>query len=375
MRKNMSYTKTNLFRQKRRIESQPVSVQGLPLGFIVLLFFIFSLPTHAQDIHFAQFHNAPFYINPGLTGIFNGNVRFSGNFKNQWRSVPVDYQTYSLGIDSRFTHRQIKDGFFSGGILLDYDRSGYSRLTLQNFGLHLAYAQQLGRQVFLSLGGSATVNQRSFDISGLTFDNQYNEVAGAFDPVLSPDEAFLTDNSRRIFMSYGTGLNFRYQSSDNRELIDRLEKRTKIDAGLGIFHLNRPNQSFIEGFDQSLSMRFVPYIFGTFKLGDELDLIVNMAGFFQGPYRETITVLGGRLHLDRTPGRQLSVQANFGLRFEDGLVPGIEFFYQGLRFGMNYDLNTSEFDVATAGRGGPEISVGYILKFVPRLAYKACPII
>lgn len=375
MRKKMNYTKNNLFRQKLRLTGQHMPCRRLLPDLVVLLLLVFSLSAEAQDMHFAQFHNAPFYINPGLTGIFNGNVRFSGNFKNQWRSVPVDYETYSLGIDTRFTHRQIKDGFFSGGILLDYDRSGYSKLTLQNFGLHLAYAQQLGSQVFLSLGASATVNQRSFDISGLTFDNQYNEFTGAYDPVLNPDEALLTDNNRRMFMSYATGLNFRFQSSDNRDLIDRLEKRTKIDVGLGIFHLNSPNQSFIKGFDQSLSMRFVPYVLGTFKLGEEIDLIVNMAGFFQGPYRETNTVLGGRLHLNRTPGRQLSVQANFGLRFEDGLVPGIEFFYQGLRFGMNYDLNTSEFDVATEGRGGPEISVGYIFKFVPRLAYKACPII
>ena len=328
-----------------------------------------------QDMHFAQFHNALFHINPALTGIFRGDLRFSGNFRNQWRSVPVDYETYALGLDARFTHKQLKDGFFAGGLVLDYDRSGFSRLTLQNLGVQFSYTQQLGEGIFLSAGLHAGVNQRSFDLSNLTFDSQYNETIGAFDPVLSPDEEFLSANNRTVFMSYGTGLNFRYQSSDNQDLIDRLERRTKIDVGLGIFHLNQPDQSFVDGIVQPLGMRFVPYVLGTFQVGESLDVIGNVAAFFQGPYRETIGVLGGRLHLNRAPGSQLAVQLNVGYRFEDGLVPGLEFFYQGLRFGLNYDLNTSDFDVATDGRGGPEISVGYVVRFVPRLAYKVCPII
>ncbi len=376
MRINMNYTIKLLTGSRQGKLLHPCNSQ-VTCGIYLFLscFFLFPGLSFAQDIHFAQFHNAPFYINPALTGIFKGDIRFSGNFKNQWRSVPVDYETYSLGVDTRFTHKQIKDGFFAGGIVIDYDRSGYSRLTLQNIGLHFSYTQQLSRQVFLSAGMNAKVNQRSFDIGDLTFDSQYNETMGAYDPVLSPNEDFLSANSRRIFMSYASGLNFRYQRSSNQNLIDRLEHRTKIDAGLGIFHLNKPDQSFVEGLSQVLNMRFVPYIFGTFKVADELDLVTNVAGFFQGPYRETIALVGGRLHLNRTPGRQLAVQANLGFRFEDGFVPGFEFFYQGFRVGVNYDLNTSDFDVATDGRGGPEISVGYILKFVPRLAYKACPII
>lgn len=342
---------------------------------LLIVFLFFGGQIRGQDMHFAQFHNALFHLNPALTGIFRGDLRFSGNFRNQWRSVPVDYETYALGMDARFTHKQLKDGFFAGGVVMDYDRSGYSRLTLQNLGVQFSYTQQLGEGIFLSAGMHAAVNQRSFDLGGLTFDNQYNETMGAYDPVLSPDEEFLAENNRKMFVSYGTGLNFRYQNSDNQALIDRLERRTKIDVGLGIFHLNRPDQSFVEGFEQVLSMRFVPYVLGTFQVGENMDLIGNVAAFFQGPYRETIGVLGGRLHLNRDPGSQLAVQLNFGYRFEDGLVPGLEFFYQGLRFGLNYDLNTSDFDVATGGRGGPEISVGYVVRFVPRLAYKVCPII
>ena len=37
-----------------------------------------------QDLHYTQFYNAHVNINPALTGIFNGDTRLSGKFRNQW---------------------------------------------------------------------------------------------------------------------------------------------------------------------------------------------------------------------------------------------------------------------------------------------------
>ncbi len=48
-----------------------------------------------QDIHYSQFHNAPFNINPALTGVSRGDIRVMGNFRTQWQSVPLDYLTYT----------------------------------------------------------------------------------------------------------------------------------------------------------------------------------------------------------------------------------------------------------------------------------------
>ena len=65
-----------------------------------------------QDIHYSQFHNAPFNINPALTGISRGDIRVMGNFRSQWRSVPVDYTTYTLAADMQFIERYYREGFF-----------------------------------------------------------------------------------------------------------------------------------------------------------------------------------------------------------------------------------------------------------------------
>ena len=59
---------------------------------VLLLAFI----GQAQDIHWSQFNDNPVFQNPGNTGNFNGDVRFVGNFRDQWRAVSVPYQTLSL---------------------------------------------------------------------------------------------------------------------------------------------------------------------------------------------------------------------------------------------------------------------------------------
>jgi hypothetical protein len=55
----------------------------------------------AQDIHFSQFDQSPFNINPALTGAFDGAFRFIGNQRSQWRSVTVPYRTTGLAVDAR----------------------------------------------------------------------------------------------------------------------------------------------------------------------------------------------------------------------------------------------------------------------------------
>lgn len=54
----------------------------------------------AQDIHWTQFYAAPMNISPGLIGIFPGETRFMANYRSQWHSVPVDYSTLGLSVDS-----------------------------------------------------------------------------------------------------------------------------------------------------------------------------------------------------------------------------------------------------------------------------------
>jgi type IX secretion system PorP/SprF family membrane protein len=348
-----------------------------PLIYIFTIFLPFSSGLFAQDIHFSQFYNAPMNLNPALTGVFGGDVRFMGNYRSQWRSVPVDYLTFTAAVDMNFIRKTYKKGFFAGGAAFNYDQAGASKLNLTSLGLSGSYVRQLSDRSFVSVGAQLAAGQRAFKIGDLRFDNQYDDTRGGYDPTLPTGEDYLNDNN--LFFDLSAGVNFRLQSLKNSELVDRLDKRNRLDVGIGLFHLNRPNQSFYDEQEKSLPMRLSPYMLGTLMLGKSFDLVGSATTQFQSPYREFLVGLGGKLHIDRKLGNQIAVQLGVGYRFNevgDAVIPGIEISYNGWQAGFTYDINVSNFNVATNRRGGPEFSIRYIIRKVrPLPDFKICPLI
>lgn len=334
-------------------------------------------PIFSQDIHYSQFYNAPLTLNPALTGIFKGDIRLMGNYRSQWRAVPVKYLTVTGAADMKFINQATPKGFFSGGIVFHYDQAGYSKLNLSNLGLNVSYTQRLGEKIYATAGGQLGLNQRAFKTEELTFNNQFDPGRGVYDPDLSTGENF--PNTNNFFVDFAAGLNLRWQGHSDAELVDRLDKRSKLDIGFGIFHLNEPNQSFLEDAVVPLTMRYSTYAFGTLQIGKSFDLLGNFNGQFQNPYRELVVSGGGKLHLNRSLGKQLAVQLTAGYRFSDigdGFIPALEVNYNNWKVGVSYDINVSDFNVATRRRGGLEVAIHYIItKVKPLPVFKICPLI
>ncbi|GJM33535.1 MAG: hypothetical protein DHS20C18_25360 [Saprospiraceae bacterium] len=316
-------------------------------------------------------------MNPALTGIFRGDARVMANYRSQWTSVPVDYMTFTGAFDKKFLQRTGRKGYWSGGLAFNYDQAGLAKLRLINLGLSAAYTKDFSETFFGTLGGALSIGQRSFKIDDLTFDRQYDTGVGVYNPGLPTQEDF--DHTSRIFPDLALGLNFRWQSKQTDMLVDRLDKRSKLDFGVGIHHLLRPDQSFQNADEAKLPIRLSPYLMGTLMLAGPLDLIGNFNAQFQKPYTEYVGMLGLKVHFNRNLGRQLAVQLDFGYRFNDfgdAFYPGVELFYNGWELGFTYDVNVSDFKLATNKRGGPELSLRYIIRHVrPLPAFKICPLI
>lgn len=61
-------------------------------------------------------------------------------------------------------------------------------------------------------------------------------------------------------------------------------------------------------------------------------------------------------------------------RFEDALIPYIGLEFGEWHFGASYDINTSSLKAASNSRGGVEISLIYIKKYVdPNMKKLNCP--
>jgi type IX secretion system PorP/SprF family membrane protein len=319
---------------------------------------------NAQDVHFSQFSYTPTILNPALTGVFRGNVRLNASYRNQWNSVPVDYETFSASGDFKIPNRDPEsNGFWAAGMGFNYDRAGISKLQLAGLNFNGSYTQRLSGKAFLSAGLQLGVYNRTFQIDDLLFDSQYDRPSSSGNPNLDHGEDFPSGSN--LYGDISTGLNLRVQNYGNCEIVNDLSRRNYMDIGLGVFHINQANMAFRDIDEERLPVRFSPYFLGNIMVHSNADIFMNTNWQFQGPYREWLVAFGGRVYFDKTPGNQVSVAAGCGYRFNnqlgDVVYPSIEIQVDRIYGTFTYDVNISEFNVATRWRGGPEITLRYII--------------
>lgn len=333
------------------------------LGLFVLALSLGSLS--GQDIHFSQFANSPLNLNPGLSGIFAGDVRFVGNYRSQWRSVPVPYTTFSGSAESKWYYQRNKyDRYFTGALLINYDQQGSIKLTSLQVGIPIGLTIPLAPNNLLTLGMTPAFGQRSFRTDEWTFDAQF--VDCLFDPSAPTMENGALFSTNLKYFDLSAGLNYRFHAARNR---------SRLDVGGAIHHVNRPNHDFwTNSQDVRLAHRTALYGIGLVQMTDRFDLIGQVQFQRQGGYRDFLYGVGGRLILNMQPYQELAVQGgvDFRQRYTDALIAHFEVMWRTWTFGLSYDINFSDFAVATDNRGGPEVAVIYRLYKIKSI--KQCPI-
>lgn len=332
-------------------------------GLFILLFGI-SIHLNAQDIHFSQFYNSPMNLNPALAGVFPEDIRFIGNYRRQWSTVPVPYLTFSGAYDTKIFNNIAPNGYFAVGGIINYDRQGTSPLTLTQLSLTGSYTHQVSDYNFLTVGFQVGTFTRAFKIDDLTFENQFN--GDIFDPSLDSRESF--ENTNITFLDIGTGVNFHVQT----------DAGLSMNIGAGLFHVTRPSQNFYNQTDANLPFRITGHITGIAPVHPKMDVRFRLLSQFQGPYHEYLG--GGALVYKINDARGSEMAVNIGTNYRysdesDAVIPTLGVRYLMWYAELSYDINVSQFTEATNGAGGPEIAVIYtITKVRPPAAFKACPI-
>ena len=330
-------------------------------GHIIFYFFLgFSL--QGQDLHYSQFYNSPININPALTGVFNGDKRVNLSARDQWRSVPVPWLTFSGSYDQKFYNRKKRDRFFSAGILFNYDRQGDSRIALTNLNLSGSFTYLFNKTHILTVGAMGGYASRGFNQSTLTWDKQWN--GDVFDPSLPPGENIATD--MLSMLETAVGVNYRLQDHE----------RQYLDFGIGLYHILEPSTDFtVSGFNADLPRRYSFSGMGTFMISDNMDLQLSALYQRQISYQEFL--FGGlvNLYINKKKGQETNLHLGLGYRTSQSLYPKIAIEYKSYYVGFSYDVDLSRFNIATDYKGGPEIHFKYTIKSVKPLGvFKACPI-
>src|SRR5438309_1911526 len=109
--------------------------------YFVLCTFYFS---SAQDIHFSQFNRSSLNLNPANTGFFDGDFRFSGIHRNQWKSVTVPYKTYSGSFDMTTPYPNAENNLIGAGIVFNSDKAGDSEFGIVEGALSTSLIKNIG---------------------------------------------------------------------------------------------------------------------------------------------------------------------------------------------------------------------------------------
>jgi type IX secretion system PorP/SprF family membrane protein len=316
---------------------------------IFLSVLLVSVLVKAQDPHFSQFFASPLTLNPALTGKFDGQFRFAGNYRNQWPSIPNAYITTSASVDFSILKKVVPNGDILGiGISGLSDQSADDALSLNYGSLSLSYHKALDEDGYNTIGAGfqATYSSISLNLSKLTFEDQLTQ--NGFTGTTS--EVFNNGTNKNYF-DMSAGLLFSGSSDGVNNYY----------FGASLYHINRPSVGFQ---DQNwiLLPRTTVHGGASFPLNDQLTIDASAVSQFQNEANETL--IGGALaiNVNQDHDDPTNVYVGSWIRFGDAIIPYVALEYEGWRIGTSYDVNTSSLKAATDSRGGIELSLIYIKK-------------
>jgi type IX secretion system PorP/SprF family membrane protein len=318
--------------------------------YFFILFLLNSLIAQAQqDINFSQFYELPLLRNPALAGIFNGNVRFTAAYRNQWESITVPYCTMALGAEVKFFKGFSAGDFVTAGLQVTNDVAGDSKLKRTQLFPVLNYHKLLNEEnnTFIALAFMGGPVNESFDPSKLQFDDQF--VNGAYSSSNPTGQTF--SKTSFSYMDVSTGLSFTSLINNN----------AKFYFGAGLFHFTKPKLSFLSDNDIRLNKKLV-FNTGLSAYTSTFNRIVIYADYFiQGGNR---MAQGGFLFTrnfdpDGDDSR-LSLSGGAVYRYKDAVIPVIKLNTNRLAIGLSYDVNVSKLKTASAYRGGFELTLSYM---------------
>lgn len=322
-----------------------------------------SLPGSAQDINFSQFFELPLLRNPALAGLFEGDVKVTGVFRNQWNSVTVPYKTRGLGLEAALYKSD--NTLVAGGLQVVSDAAGDSKLSRTSVMGTCAVHVAMGNG-YLAVGGSGGAVLQKFDSRSLRWDDQY--VNGSYSPANPTAQTFGGSfPTVRNYADVAAGVQY------NAELNNGL----RFYIGGSGFHLNTPSRTFKDSSGIADQSKVKTMINGGLSIphGDFNRVVFYADYFMQGGARQ---FQGGLLYklnvVENDADKDLGISFSFGAfaRWADAFIPMLKLDYYNLAVGATYDVNISKLSNVSTGRGGFEITAGYRYFNEQRLGIK-CP--
>lgn len=306
----------------------------------------------AQDIHFSHIHASPMNINPAMVGVFDGTARVVGNFRSQWQEITADYNTFMGSVDFKLAKLD-RNSTLGMGIRISSDVAGDLDFTTNSFHIATSWMQALNKKRNNFLIASIELGRyRSF----------YN-----MDNIISFDVEPLTRLMSSTEESY-------YDASAGLMWYGGIFRQDYLYLGGAVFHINQPKVSFVE--DEAIEPLYRRYVLhggANFANNRDLAYLPSFLYMDQGPHKEmnigTFVRYNGEL-ASAGSDFKASIMLGAWLRWfveldgtigSDAFIGVIRYNFGPLFLSFSYDFNVSTLARVSYGRGGPELSIVYMV--------------
>jgi type IX secretion system PorP/SprF family membrane protein len=314
----------------------------------------------SQDINFSQFYEAPLLRNPALAGIFEGDVRVKANLRSQWASITVPYKTQALSAEYKLPLNNASSDWLTLGMQVTNDVAGSIKLRKTGLMPVLSFNKSLSQvnNSYLSIafmGGPVSTQFNPTEL--LTHDDKELDKT-------------LLNSSGYTYWDMGAGITY---SSDFGEDI-------RYFLGAAMYHINNPKLNyFADNTESSIMGRKLCINSGISAQTSDNNKVQGFVDYLKQDGNEQF--LGGLLYgveLSRRYNDGKALGVNFGtfFRWNDALIPTINFDIYDWNVGLSYDVNISKLNAFTRSQGGVELSLSYRAKLNRRTAMGAsvrCP--
>ena len=330
--------------------------------FLTTFLLLLTTSFYAQDPHYSNWQMSPLNQNPANAGMFEGDARFIFNYRNQWQSVKVPYNTFSFGTDFNLNKSFIRGTKEAIGLMFNHDAAGDGRYSITEVKVPINHKLIFKRDtgLIIGIGVLAGITNLSVDPNRLSYDQQWD--GDVYNQSLSNGETFVRQSKMITDISLGTVIQKKFR------------QHLTATVGYAINHINQPNISFNDTKGVVLRPRHNESLQLKYSFNNISAVMYEYYGSQQQTFRENLVGLSYYYTID--PKTNTKLNAGVFMRTGDALITTVGLEHNSMRLQVSYDYNYSQFKKATNGKGGFEISFIYIhakqKTFIPKS--RVCPI-
>ena len=323
---------------------------------ITAICLLLAVSVTAQDLSFSQFYEKPLLRNPSLAGVFDGDIRVTAIFRNQWQSVTVPYQTGALSTEVKFPVGRAND-YLTLGLQATYDVAGDIKLkrsqVLPVINFHKSLSEDYDSYLSVAFMGGVVNSQ--FDATKLKLDDQY--IGGSFNPNNPTQQTF--SRTGITYWDAATGITYSQGFGESGSWY----------LGAALFHFNKPKVAFYTNNENTTLENKLAFNAGITTPTSDLNRLVLFGDYTkQGGSSQFCggALYGTDLMQDYSTDEKMTLYLGGFYRWKDAFVPIVKLDYYNLTAGLSYDVNVSKLKTASQLRGGFELTLSYRAKLSSR---------